>query len=85
MRYRATIMVDVWADSKEEAEEQALDIVGNIPNAFHAVTSRMPHGSKGITFEEEDKADVQHNSLISGGGSVADPSPPFLMEEDDEG
>ena len=57
MRYRGTICVDVWVDSKEEAEEQISDIVLGIPNAFQTAISRLPHGSK-ISFTQEDQADV---------------------------
>ena len=46
MRYRATICVDVWADSKEEAEKKVEDIVLGLPNSFQIALSRTPHGSK---------------------------------------
>ena len=46
MRYRATICVDVWTDSKEEAEKEVEDIVLGLPNSFQIALSRMPHGSK---------------------------------------
>ena len=45
-RYRSTIMVDVWAESKEEAEEKSLDIVLGLPNSFQVALSIMPHGSE---------------------------------------
>ena len=62
MRYRATICIDVWADSKEEAE-MLVDIhVLGIPNAFQIALSRMPHGSKISLVEENDPTDC---SLIS--------------------
>ena len=47
MRYRATICVDVWADTKEEAEKEVEGIVlGLPPNSFQIALSRLPHGSK---------------------------------------
>ena len=46
MRYRATICVDVWTDSKEEAEKEVEDIVLGLPNSFQIALSRLPHGSK---------------------------------------
>ena len=47
MRYRATICVDVWADTKEEAENEVEGIVlGLPPNSFQIALSRLPHGSK---------------------------------------
>ena len=52
MRYRATIFVDVWADSKEEAEMKTDIIVLGLPNSFTGALSRMPHGSK-ISLVEE--------------------------------
>ena len=45
-RYRSTILVDIWADSKEEAEDKSLDIVLGIPNSLQADISIMPHGSE---------------------------------------
>ena len=62
MRYRATICVDVWADSREEAE-MLVDIhVLSLPNAFRIDLSRMPHGSK-ISLIEENPP--KSDSLIS--------------------
>ena len=62
MRYRATICIDVWADSKEEAE-MLVDIhVLGIPNAFQIALSRMPHGSEISLVKENDPTD---QSLIS--------------------
>lgn len=52
MRYRATICVDVWADTKEEAEKEVENIVLGLSNSFQMALSRMPHGSK-ISFEQE--------------------------------
>ena len=46
MRYRATICVDVWTDSKEEAEKKVDSIVLGLPNSFQIALSRLPHGSK---------------------------------------
>ena len=61
MRYRATICIDVWADSKEEAE-MLVDIhVLGIPNAFQIALSRMPHGSEISLVKESDPTD----SLLS--------------------
>ena len=52
MRYRATIAVDVWADTKEEAEKRVQDIVLGLPDSFQIAISRLPHGSK-ISLVEE--------------------------------
>ena len=52
MRYRATICVDVWTDSKEEAEKKVESIVLGLPDSFQIALSRLPHGSK-ISFEQE--------------------------------
>ena len=52
MRYRATIAVDIWVDTKEEAEKRVQDIVLGLPNSFQMAISRLPHGSK-ISFEQE--------------------------------
>ena len=46
MRYRATICVDVWADTKEEAEKEVEGIVLGLPNSFQIALSRLPHGSE---------------------------------------
>ena len=61
MRYRATICIDVWADSKEEAGKQVDYIVLGIPNAFQIALSRMPHGSEISLVKESDPTD----SLLS--------------------
>tara|TARA_Y100000310_G_scaffold107691_1_gene106093 strand:- start:675 stop:884 length:210 start_codon:yes stop_codon:yes gene_type:complete len=61
MRYRGTICVDVWADTKEEAE-MLMDIhVLGLPNAFQIALSRMPHGSE-ISLVQEN---LPNSSLIS--------------------
>ena len=52
MRYRATIAVDIFVDTKEEAEKRVQDIVLDLPNSFLMAISRLPHGSK-ISFEQE--------------------------------
>ena len=52
MRYRAEICVDVFADTKEEAEKRVQDIVLGLPNSFQIAISRLPHGSK-ISLVEE--------------------------------
>ena len=44
-RYRSVIMVDVWSNTKEEAEKKSLDIVLGIPNSFLETTSELEHGS----------------------------------------
>ena len=54
-RYRATIAVDIWADSKEEAEKKSFEIVLGIPNSFQMSVSRMPHGSKISLDSQEPK------------------------------
>ena len=45
MRYRAEICVDVFADTKEEAEKRVQDIVLGLPNSFQMAINRLPHGS----------------------------------------
>ena len=52
MRYRATIGIDCFVDSKEEAEKMVEDIVLGLPNSFLMALSRLPHGSK-ISLVEE--------------------------------
>ena len=52
MRYRCEIAVDVFADTKEEAEKRVQDIVLGLPNSFSMAISRLPHGSK-ISLVEE--------------------------------
>ena len=52
MRYRAEICVDVFADTKEEAEKRVQDIVLGLPNSFSMAISRLPHGST-ISLVEE--------------------------------
>ena len=46
MRYRASIAVDIFADTKEEAEKRVQDIVLGLPNSFSMAINRLPHGSK---------------------------------------
>ena len=55
MRYRSTICVDIWADTKEEAEEKSMDIVLGLPNSFQVAISHMPHGSEISLDDEEQK------------------------------
>ena len=52
MRYRATIAVDVFVDTKEEAEKKIEGIILGLPNSFLMALSRLPHGSK-ISLVEE--------------------------------
>ena len=52
MRYRAEICVDVFADTKEEAEKRVQDIVLGLPDSFQIAINRLPHGSK-ISLVEE--------------------------------
>ena len=52
MRFRASIAVDIFADTKEEAEKRVQDIVLGLPNSFQVAISRLPHGSK-ISLVEE--------------------------------
>ena len=52
MRYRATIAVDVFVDTKEEAEKRVQDIVLGLPNSFQMTLNLLPHGSK-ISLVEE--------------------------------
>ena len=65
MRYRATICIDVWADSKEEAGKQVDRIVLGLPNAFQIALSRMPHGSKISLVKENDPTEKVGSPLIS--------------------
>ena len=53
MRYRGEIAVDIWADTKEEAEKRVQDIVLGLPNSFQMAISRLPHGSKISLVSEE--------------------------------
>ena len=46
MRFRATIAVDIFADTKEEAEKRVQDIVLGLPNSLQMAIDRLPHGSK---------------------------------------
>ena len=55
MRYRATIAVDVFVDTKEEAEKRVQDIVLGLPNSFQIALEPLPHGSK-ISLIQEDSA-----------------------------
>ena len=52
MRFRASIAVDIFVDTKEEAEKRVQDIVLGLPNSFSMAISRLPHGSK-ISLVEE--------------------------------
>ena len=52
MRYRATIGIDCFVDSKEEAEKKIEGIILGLPNSFLMALSRLPHGSK-ISLVEE--------------------------------
>ena len=52
MRYRATIGVDIFAESKEEAEKKVEGIILDLPNSLLIALSRLPHGSK-ISLVEE--------------------------------
>ena len=45
-RYRGSIFVDVWADTKEEAEKMVDNIVLGLPNSFQDTLIRLPHGSE---------------------------------------
>ena len=45
-RYRATIYVDLWHDSGEEASKELEKIVKSIPNSYSDGLSALPHGSK---------------------------------------
>ena len=46
MRFRASIAVDIFVDTKEEAEKRVQDIVLGLPNSFSMAIDRLPHGSK---------------------------------------
>ena len=53
MRYRATIGIDCFVDSKEEAEKKVEGIILGLPNSFLMALSRLPHGSKISLVSEE--------------------------------
>ena len=53
MRFRASIAVDIFVDTKEEAEKRVQDIVLGLPNSFLMAISRLPHGSKISLVSEE--------------------------------
>ena len=53
MRYRTTIYVDFFTDSKQEAEAMALEAVLSINNACLGDTVEMPHGSV-LSFDKEE-------------------------------
>ena len=55
MRYRATIYVDVWSDSKLGAEKQVEDITTEITNAFQGDLIELPHGSEISLVSQEPK------------------------------
>ena len=46
MRYRATIYLDIWKETGEEASKVLDKIVKSVPNAFRDGLVPMPHGSK---------------------------------------
>ena len=54
MRYRATIGIDCFVDSKEEAEKKVEGSILGLPNSFLMALSKMPHGSK-ISLVEENQ------------------------------
>ena len=54
MRYRATIGIDCFVDSKEDAEKKVEGIILGLPNSFLMALSKMPHGSK-ISLVEENQ------------------------------
>ena len=55
-RYRAKIYVDVWADTKEEAEMQVDIIALSLPNSFQDTLIRLPHGSEISLDAQEPKS-----------------------------
>ena len=55
VRYRAEICLDIYADSKLEAEKKLDEIVLGLPNSFQVALNRLPHGS-GISLEQENPA-----------------------------
>ena len=44
-RYRATIYVDLWADSPQDASDELSGIIKEIPNSFSDGFTELPHGS----------------------------------------
>ena len=55
MRYRATIYVDLWSESSEEASKELEKIVKSVPNSFSDGLSALPHGSKISLVSQEPK------------------------------
>lgn len=45
-RYRATIYVDLWAETDEEASKDLQRIVESLPNSYSDGISKLPHGSE---------------------------------------
>ena len=58
MRYRANIYVDVWADTKEEAEKMVDNIVLGLPNSFQDTLIKLPHGSETSLVKENPDSNV---------------------------
>ena len=52
MRYRLTMLVDIFVDTKEEAEEKAMEIVLGIPNSLQDTLIELPHGSVSLDSQE---------------------------------
>lgn len=78
MRYRGTIYIDVYADSRDEAENELSEIVLGLKGSFLGEVIPAPHGSKLNLIGE---AAPGSHSLISGGSYSLDaPPPPFLLK-----
>ena len=56
MRYRLTMLVDIFVDTKEEAEEKAMEIVLGIPNSLQDTLIEQPHGSEISLDSKEPKS-----------------------------
>jgi|TARA_Y100000310_G_scaffold21605_1_gene20876 hypothetical protein len=55
MRYRATIFIDLWHDTEEEASKEIEKIVKSIPNSFIDGLAALPHGSDISLFADKPK------------------------------
>ena len=52
-RYRATVFVDIWADSPQSASDELSGIVKNVPNSFSDGFTELPHGSEESLIDEK--------------------------------
>ena len=52
-RYRATIYVDLWADSPQDASDELSGILKETPNSFSDGLTELPHGSEESLIDEK--------------------------------